>query len=544
MSTVDRRIDLSVEGRRRDRALAPPLTSATSWRRCWPPTWRATPRATPAASTGPTSVAAQGPRGPGPPLRRPLHQPPAGGGHASWPSSASTTSPWPPPCSTTRWRTPASPSADIATRLRARRGRHRRRRHQARPGPVRLQGGPAGRHHAQDARGHGQGHPGPADQAGRPAPQHAHDRRPARRQAARASPRRPLDVYAPLAHRLGIQDIKWQLEDLSFATLYPKRYAEIEQMVSSRAPERDIYLREVLEAVSATAWPSCASTPTSSGRPKHYWSIYEKMVVKGKEFDEIYDLVGDPGRRRPREGLLRRPRLHPRHVEAGAGAVQGLHRHAQVQPLPVAAHDGGGAPGQAGRGADPHPGDAPAGRVRHRRPLGLQGEPVPAGRPRLAASASSTGSRRRPTRRSSWSPEGRPRPGRGLRLHPQGRRRHPAGRGHRRRLRLRDPHRGRAPLHRRPGQRPAGAARLGADVGRHGRDLHLQGGGRRPVAGLAAGSSTPRARNKIRQWFSRERREDAIETGREELVKAHAPGGPARPEAGRLARSWPRSPWP
>ena len=59
-----------------------------------------------------------------------------------------------------------------------------------------------------------------------------------------------LDIYAPLAHRFGIQDIKWQLEDLAFACLHPRRYAEIEQMVAARAPERDIYLAQVLEAVN------------------------------------------------------------------------------------------------------------------------------------------------------------------------------------------------------------------------------------------------------------------------------------------------------
>src|SRR5436309_6875951 len=99
-----------------------------------------------------------------------------------------------------------------------------------------------------------------------------------------------LDIYAPLAHRLGIQDVKWQLEDLSFAVLYPKRYAEIEQMVANRAPERDIYLREVLEAVS-NRLAVLRIRADVFGRPKHFFSIYEKMVVKGKEFDEVQDLV-------------------------------------------------------------------------------------------------------------------------------------------------------------------------------------------------------------------------------------------------------------
>ncbi len=100
-----------------------------------------------------------------------------------------------------------------------------------------------------------------------------------------------LDIYAPLAHRLGIQGVKWQLEDLSFATLHPKRYAEIEQMVASRAPLRDEFLARVLVAVRQRLETSGMNAEVT-GRPKHLWSIYEKMVVRGKEFDELYDLVG------------------------------------------------------------------------------------------------------------------------------------------------------------------------------------------------------------------------------------------------------------
>jgi GTP pyrophosphokinase len=100
-----------------------------------------------------------------------------------------------------------------------------------------------------------------------------------------------LDIYAPLAHRLGIQDIRWQLEDLCFAVLHPKVYAEIEQMVATRSPERDIYLAQVLEQVRERL--AALRIPAEvTGRPKHLYSIYEKMVVKGKEFDEIFDLVG------------------------------------------------------------------------------------------------------------------------------------------------------------------------------------------------------------------------------------------------------------
>ncbi len=107
----------------------------------------------------------------------------------------------------------------------------------------------------------------------------------------RAIAQETLDVYAPLAHRLGVQQVKWQLEDLSFATLHPKRYAEIEQMVAARQPEREDYLGEVMTKLSAKL-DEFHIKGELQGRPKHFWSIYEKMVIGGKEFDDIFDLVG------------------------------------------------------------------------------------------------------------------------------------------------------------------------------------------------------------------------------------------------------------
>jgi GTP pyrophosphokinase len=107
----------------------------------------------------------------------------------------------------------------------------------------------------------------------------------------RAIAQETLDVYAPLAHRLGVQQVKWQLEDLSFATLHPKRYAEIEQMVATRQPEREAYLEEVMSTLEAKLGDFDIHAEVR-GRPKHLWSIYEKMVIGGKEFDDIFDLVG------------------------------------------------------------------------------------------------------------------------------------------------------------------------------------------------------------------------------------------------------------
>ncbi|HLI44006.1 MAG TPA: bifunctional (p)ppGpp synthetase/guanosine-3',5'-bis(diphosphate) 3'-pyrophosphohydrolase [Acidimicrobiales bacterium] len=98
------------------------------------------------------------------------------------------------------------------------------------------------------------------------------------------------DIYAPLAHRLGIQEVKWQLEDLAFETLHPKRFAEIAQMVATRAPQREQELEDVLDLVRKRL-ADLGIAAEVTGRPKHLWSIYEKMVVRGKEFDEIHDLV-------------------------------------------------------------------------------------------------------------------------------------------------------------------------------------------------------------------------------------------------------------
>jgi GTP pyrophosphokinase len=103
--------------------------------------------------------------------------------------------------------------------------------------------------------------------------------------------RETLDIYAPLAHRLGIGDVKWQLEDLSFAVLYPKRYAEIEQLVYTQAPAREDHLQEVVVELQQRLEELHIDAEVS-GRPKHFWSIYEKMVVREKEFDEVQDLLG------------------------------------------------------------------------------------------------------------------------------------------------------------------------------------------------------------------------------------------------------------
>src|SRR5881398_59138 len=102
--------------------------------------------------------------------------------------------------------------------------------------------------------------------------------------------RETLEVYAPLAHRLGIHALKWELEDLAFQTLHPRKYEEIKQMVAERRADREEHVREAslelqreLEKVDVPA--------EISGRAKHFYSIYDKMAKKGREFNEIYDLT-------------------------------------------------------------------------------------------------------------------------------------------------------------------------------------------------------------------------------------------------------------
>ena len=112
---------------------------------------------------------------------------------------------------------------------------------------------------------------------------------PPEKQAKKA--RETLEVIAPLAHRLGMASVKWELEDLSFAILYPKKYDEIVRLVADRAPQRDRYIQEVSEMIQKDLKESHIAAEVQ-GRPKHYWSIYQKMIVRGHEFDEIFDLVG------------------------------------------------------------------------------------------------------------------------------------------------------------------------------------------------------------------------------------------------------------
>ena len=100
-----------------------------------------------------------------------------------------------------------------------------------------------------------------------------------------------LEIYAPLAHRLGIYSMKWELEDLAFATLHPRRYAEIKRLVAARRADREAFIN-VAAAELKRHLEEAGVEAEVKGRVKHFYSIYNKMVRRNKEFNEIYDLAG------------------------------------------------------------------------------------------------------------------------------------------------------------------------------------------------------------------------------------------------------------
>jgi GTP pyrophosphokinase len=110
-------------------------------------------------------------------------------------------------------------------------------------------------------------------------------------ESAKRKAQETLEIYAPLAHRLGISTIKLELEDLSFEILYPKVYEEIVNLVTQRTPKREEYIDSVIGSIEEDLKDSKIKGKVA-GRPKQYYSIYQKMVVRGREFDDIYDLVG------------------------------------------------------------------------------------------------------------------------------------------------------------------------------------------------------------------------------------------------------------
>ncbi len=338
--------------------------------------------------------------------------------------------------------------------------------------------------------------------------------------------RETLEVYAPLAHRLGIHALKWELEDLAFQTLHPRKYEEIKQMVAERRADREEHVREA--AIVLQKELDKVDIPAEiSGRAKHFYSIYDKMAKKGREFNEIYDLTAmrvivGAGWGRGNARLLRRTRADPLALEADARAVQGLHRDAEVQRLPRAAHDGDRAAGPAARdpGADAR--DARDRRVRRRCALALQARRQAEGRRvgRVGQAADGRGHRDEADPREFmktfrtdlfdeevhvFTPKGQ------VKTLPAGA----------------TPIDFAYAVHTDVGHRTVGAKINGRIVPLH---YQLKNGdfveiltskqGRGPSRDWLSLAKSTRARNKIRQWFSRETREEAEQKGRDALEHA------------------------
>jgi GTP pyrophosphokinase len=278
-----------------------------------------------------------------------------------------------------------------------------------------------------------------------------------------------LEIFAPLAHRLGMNTIKWELEDLSFATIHPKIYDEIVRLVAEAAPSRNEFLAGVIEEVQ-TDLKAAKIKAQVTGRPKHYYSIYQKMVVRGREFSDIHDLIG-----------LRVLVENDRDCYAALGVV-----HVHWNPLPGRFKDYIAMP------------KFNMYQSLHTTVLGPQGKPVElqirtVEMHRKAEYGVAAHWKYKESngiepdteahdlvwvrQLRDWRVPGRPavrdQLHRGVRVHSQGRRDDAAAGGDPGGFRVLDPYRGRQPDHRRPGERPAGAAGVGAGQRRRRRDPHL-----------------------------------------------------------------------
>ena len=179
-----------------------------------------------------------------------------------------------------------------------------------------------------------------------------------------------LEIYAPLAHRYGVQEIKHEMEDRCFALLHPKRTAELEELVRRRSPQRDTILEKVQSEVHASL-SGAGIEAEIIGRPKHVYSIYRKMVASGLGFEDIHDLIGI---------RILVPDIRDCYGALGLihttwPPIQGRFKDyiatPKAQRLPKLAYNRRRPGWEAARGADPDVGHAQTRRARHCRPLGL-----------------------------------------------------------------------------------------------------------------------------------------------------------------------------
>ena len=297
--------------------------------------------------------------------------------------------------------------------------------------------------------------------------------------------RETLEVYAPLAHRLGIHALKWELEDLAFQTLHPRKYEEIKQMVAERRTDREEHVREAAMVLQKEL--DKVDIPAEiSGRAKHFYSIYDKMAKKGREFNEIYDLTamrvivergGDEGTRdcygalglihslwKPMPGRFKDFIAMPKFN--GYRALHTTVIGPQGRPLEIQV-----------RTREMHE-TAEFGVAAHwLYKRGQEGQGRRVGRVGQAADGRGHDRRGRPARVHEDVPH-RPLRGGGARLHAEGPGEDAACRLDADRLRLRGAHRRRPSHRRREDQRPHRPAALQAAERRLRRDPHLEAGAR------------------------------------------------------------------
>ena len=163
-----------------------------------------------------------------------------------------------------------------------------------------------------------------------------------REEKAKRIGKESLDIYAPLAHRLGIARIKRELEDLSLKVLDEDGYRDLSGQVAQRRGERERFVGSLIDVLRQPLVRQGIEADIQA-RPKHFYSIYQKMKTRGVAFEHIYDLYGLRIVVDTKGGVLPDPRCRARSVDPGAGSLQGLHRDAQEQSLPITTHDGRGA---------------------------------------------------------------------------------------------------------------------------------------------------------------------------------------------------------